>query len=53
MANNPKFHGTPIIEDKHGKILRPITRGQQELLEAMESNDIVFVNFRLINFYCY
>src|SRR5574343_541954 len=44
MANNPKFHGTPIIEDKHGKILRPITRGQQELLEAMESNDIVFVN---------
>lgn len=44
MANTPKFHGTPIIEDKHGKILRPITRGQQELLEAMESNDIIFVN---------
>jgi phosphate starvation-inducible protein PhoH and related proteins len=44
MANTPKYHGTPIIEDKHGKILRPITRGQQDLLEAMESNDIVFVN---------
>ena len=44
MANTPRFHGTPIIEDKHGKTLRPITRGQQELLEAMESNDIVFVN---------
>lgn len=44
MANIPKYHGTPIIEDKHGRILRPITRGQQELLEAMEANNIVFVN---------
>jgi phosphate starvation-inducible PhoH-like protein len=44
MANTPKFHGTPIIEDKNGKTLRPITRGQQQLLEAIETNDIVFVN---------
>ena len=43
-SSEPKFHGTPIIEDKHGKILRPITRGQQYLLEAIEQNDIIFVN---------
>lgn len=42
--SEPKFHGTPIIEDRHGKTLRPITRGQQDLLEAIERNDIVFVN---------
>lgn len=45
-ANNTTstFHGTPIIEDKNGKILRPITRGQEHLLKAIEQNDIIFVN---------
>jgi phosphate starvation-inducible PhoH-like protein len=38
-----KFHGTPIINDKNGKVLRPITRGQQKLLEAIQENDIIFV----------
>ena len=42
--SEPKFHGTPIIEDRHGKTLRPITRGQQDLLEAIEKNDIEWKN---------
>ena len=42
--SEPKFHGTPIIEDRHGKILRPITRNQQALYDAIQENDIVFVN---------
>jgi phosphate starvation-inducible protein PhoH and related proteins len=42
--SDPKFHGTPIIEDKHGKILRPITKNQQILYESIQQNDIIFVN---------
>lgn len=44
MGVQPKFHGDIIINDKNGKALRAITRGQQDLLEALDTNDIVFVN---------
>lgn len=44
MGVQAKFHGDVIINDKNGKALRAITRGQQALLEALDSNDIVFVN---------
>jgi phosphate starvation-inducible PhoH-like protein len=44
MADQVKFHGDVIINDKNGKALRAITRGQQELLEVIEKNDIIFVN---------
>lgn len=44
MGVQPKFNGDVIIKDKHGKQLRAITRGQQELLVALDQNDIIFVN---------
>lgn len=44
MGVQPKFHGDIIINDKNGKALRAITRGQQDLIEALDNNDIVFVN---------
>lgn len=44
MGVQAKFNGDVIIKDKHGKQLRAITRGQQELLVALDQNDIIFVN---------
>lgn len=44
MGDQVKFHGDVIINDKNGKALRAITRGQQLLLETIEKNDIIFVN---------
>lgn len=44
MSEYIKYHGDAIIKDKHGKVLRAITRGQQDLLECIDKNDIVFVN---------
>lgn len=44
MGVQPKFHGDVIINDKYGNELRAITRGQQDLLEALDNNDIIFVN---------
>lgn len=44
MTEYVKFHGDEIIKDRNGKVLRAITRGQQALLEAIDENDIIFVN---------
>lgn len=44
MGELVKYHGDVIINDKNGKALRAITRGQQELLEVIDNNDIIFVN---------
>ena len=44
MGELVKYHGDDIIKDRNGQTLRAITRGQQLLLEAIEKNDIIFVN---------
>lgn len=44
MSENVKYHGDVIIHDRNGRALRAITRGQQGILEALDDNDIVFIN---------
>ena len=44
MGDFSKYNGHAIIEDKNGKTLRAMTRGQDRLIETIEDNDIIFVN---------
>lgn len=38
------YRGTEIIKDRHGEPIYTKTAGQEELVAAIEANDIIFVN---------
>jgi len=43
-TNTEKFRGDKIIDDKNKRPLYAMTSGQQELLNSLDKNDIIFVN---------